>query len=190
MPTIEAPEQCFAAESIAQSYFPRLSAGAKVNGIALKVVRNNESDKFDIDWAIINENEADPDKRKIAVVDTEYKPGWKDGPGYPYFSIARYTMKYNKGLTDIRNETIKVRYYKMFSDRSFWMAIRADYKYAGIVIGGIIISSPIKMRPRPAGMVRDIETFDVSRNHFVFCDPFSTDIEDYILGKLEEAKII
>jgi hypothetical protein len=182
METIIEPQTWKIAEKIIPCYFPRLSAGIEINGKEMKFIQNNTENIYDIDWCV---NWGDD---QVAVIDTEYKPGWKSNP-YPFWSVARYTMKFNQGLTPLRNETIKVRYYRQFPDCSFWMPIRSDYQYAGIITGRKIIDSPIIKRENARGMIPIIDVFEFPSSSLEFCAPFQPTIENYILQKLQEAGI-
>lgn len=175
------PQRCFSAEAVAVAFFPRLSAGIMVNRKNLKLVRNNIENKYEIDWAIVDDNDD-----RIGVIDTEYKPNWwKDK--YPCFSVARYTLGWNNGSKSIQNEAGKIRSYRAYPDISFWMAIRADLKYAGITTGRVVIESHQTERPRPKDMVRNVEIFEFPNSAMKFSDAFDTGIEEYILEKLNEA---
>jgi len=176
---ISEPEQCFTAESIANAFFPQLSTGKIINGKSCQIKRGNIKNKYEIDWRIYWGNNC------IGVLDTEYKPGWINNP-YPFFTVARYTLAYNVGNRSDATESGKVRYYRKYPKQSVWMAIRSDYKITGITTGEIIINSPRYDRPRPKGMIRDVECFEFSKDEMVFCDILDYEIEDYIIQKLND----
>lgn len=180
---IEQRDECWSAEALVAAYFPRIAAGLNVNGRQLLLTRNNKGNKYDIDWALSTEG------NRVAVFDTEYKPNWIDTP-YDKFSVARYTLSYNKGKRSSPRETVKVKYFRAYPYQSFWMPVRADYKVAAVVVGAVIVNSPITLRPQPSGFARDIEIFEFSADEMVFCEAFDTSIEDYILAQLEEAGVL
>lgn len=173
------PELIWTAEMCANAYFPRMTPGIRVNGSIINIERNNIQNKYLIDWVI------NKDSEPIAWLDTEYKPNMTKNL-YPYFSVARYTYRYNKGEHNYPVETMKVRKFRQYPDRTFWMAIKADMKQAGIITGRIIIESPIRPRPKPEGFARDIEIFEFPNSSMIFCNAFDTDIEDYIIGQLAQ----
>ena len=174
---IEVPDLCWSAEAVANAYFMRLAPGATINGNRIIFKKNNVENKYLVDFAI-HKNGA-----KISWLDTEYKPGWKREL-YPFVSVARYTYGYNKGLTSLQNETNKVKAYRQFPDRTFFMLIKSDMKQAAITTGRVVIDSPLSTRPQPKGFARDIEIFEFSNDKMVLCDAFDPDIEDYIIQQL------
>jgi hypothetical protein len=179
IPIITNPDKWQIAEAIVNGYFPNLSAGIEINGKLYRFLSNNKENKYDIDWAVFYE------KSRVAVIDTEYKPNWKYGK-YPFWSVARYTYKYNKGDTNTRNETVKMHYYRQYPDLSFWMPIRADYKEAGIITGRKIIESQISFRPKPANFARDIEIYEFAESELIFCEILDCSIERYVINQLAQ----
>jgi len=180
---IEEPEDHFIAENIIAPFFPRLSVGVRINGREVKITKRNADNQYDIDWGIVRGDET------LAVIDTEYKPKWRNGK-YPYFSVARYTYAYNHGDSNYPRETVKVHYYRDYPDESFWMAIRSDYQFAGVIKGGEVINSTIGFRPQPVNFVRDIEIFEFPCEEMTFSNAYSFDIEDYILDCLDEINVL
>jgi hypothetical protein len=171
----------FSAENMVQVYFPHLCAGAKVNKKKCRLVKNNDKNIYEIDYAI------EIDGKRSAWIDAEHKQhGW----GYPKYSVAICTWAYNTGEHDHRTISKKVRVYREFPQASFWMPIRADYKAAGIIVAQDIIDSPVIFRTRPRGMARDIEIYEFESSQMVFGEPYENDIEDYVLEKLEKAGLL
>ena len=82
------------------------------------------------------------------------------------------------------NETNKVKAYRRFPDKTFFMLIKSDMKQAAITTGRVVIESMLTTRPKPAGFARDIEIFEFSNDKMALGDAFDMTIEDYIIQQL------
>jgi len=175
------PNEWVKAEGVTVGYFPNLSEGIEINGNTYRLARNNRTNIYDIDYGIF-----DNQNTLVGAIDVEHKPEWKHGH-YPYWSVARYTWRYNKGEHNHPTETTKVRYFRQNPDLTFWMPVRADYKEAGIVTGRIVIESNLSARRRPNGFARDIVIFEFPKEDLIFCEILETEIEEYVIDKLYQA---
>jgi hypothetical protein len=180
---VKKPDDWKKAESMMTGYFPNLSSGIEINNKFYQLKRNNIENIYLIDWGIFNK-----DNDMVGAIDTEHKPGWKEGWGrYPFWSVAKYVMGYNLGKHGFAIETMKVRVFRDYPDLTFWMPLRVDYKEAGIITGRKVIESPINFRPKPVGMARDVEIFEFSESNIVFCKILEPDIEEYVISQLKKA---
>ena len=174
---IEVPDLCWSAEAVANAYFMRLAPGAMINGNNVIFKKNNVDDIYKIDFAIHKNG------KEIAWLDTEYKSGWKWNL-YPFVSVARYTFGYNKGWTHLKNETNKVKAYRQFPDRTFFMLIKSDMKQAAITTGRVVIESPLATRQDPKDFFPNMVIFNFPNSKMVLGDAFDTTIEDYVIQQL------
>ena len=175
-------------EGMLVAFMPRLMNrdGFYHNGKRIHIERQNEQNKYLPDWGLFVDYEL------IGVIDPETK-----GPAVSYIfdnpacniSVPRWTWKYHMGKTTRRNETNKIKAYREMTGGSFWIGMKDTYKMAFAIHARDILSSEIIDVER-GNFTRPLTIFDVPRSKCRMCEIATTDLEEFIIEKLEKENLI
>jgi len=109
------------------SFFPKLSVGYKHNKSVYKLEKNNEVDKFAIDYSIDKWMEEKLIEQGIGWIDTETRAGdfpWSEKGKDEPLNILVHSHASNYGETKPKIISGKVRWFKSHPKNSFHLALR------------------------------------------------------------------